>query len=335
MEQTRKILKNISPSAWEHPADRAAMAALQQIPVLDDIIKTLFGGTTERALRYLYLASAVRCSPGQFERLHRLCSEACSILDCPEEPEVYISQNPSMNAMAVGFRKPFIVIHSSLENNMNDDELLGILAHEISHIMSGHALYKTLLYILVNLGMNIVQLPVGRIGLLGVISALREWDRKSELSADRAGLLVTQNPETAYTTLMKLAGGSKTDQMNIAEFIQQAEEYDRGGTVIDGVYKLLNLMGQSHPFPVLRLSELRNWIEKGSYDRILNGDYPLRDTLEQENIFRHFQEAAEAYQEEIHRSEDPLAKMADNLQQQFERAKNDTEQFFRNIFDKR
>ncbi|AFG36363.1 M48 family metallopeptidase [Spirochaeta africana] len=332
MEHARKILKNISPNAWEHPADRAAMAALKQLPVLEDVIKTLFGGTSERSLRYLFLASAVRSSPTQFERVHRLTTEACNILDAPQVPEVFIAQNPTYNAMAVGFRTPFIVLHSALEDSLSDDELLGVVAHEVGHIMSGHALYKTILYLLVNIGLQLLHLPVGRAGLISLIMALREWDRKSELSADRAALLVTQSTDTAYTTLMKLAGGSKTDQMNIEEFVAQAAEYDRGDTVLDGVYKLVNLLGQTHPFPVLRLSELKTWVEAGSYDKILEGSYPQRDQDEREDLFTRFQEAADAYRDEIHRSEDPLAQVVDNLNQHFEKARTQAEDLFKNLF---
>ncbi|MFW5801311.1 MAG: M48 family metallopeptidase [Spirochaeta sp.] len=332
MEHAHKILKNISPATWEHPADRAAMAALKQLPVLEDVIKTLFGGTSERALRYLFLATAVRTSPTQFERVHRLTAEACSILDTPETPEVYVSQNPNYNAMAVGFRTPFIVIHSSLEDSLTDAELLGVLAHEIGHIMSGHAVYKTILYLLVNLGLQIFYLPIGRAGLISLIMALREWDRKSELSADRAGLLVTQDVDVAYSTLMKLAGGPKTSQMNIDEFVRQAAEYDQGETVLDGVYKLMNLLGQSHPFPVLRLSELKAWVETGAYDKIMEGTYQQRDEHENEDLFKRFKEAADSYRADVKRSEDPLANIVENLNEHMEKAKTQVEDMFKNIF---
>lgn len=334
MEHARKILKNISPQAWEHPADKAAMTALRQMPILDDIVKTVLGGTSERSLRYLFLASSVRCSEKQFERVHRLMNEACSILDAPEVPEVYVAQNPTYNAMAVGFRTPFVVLHSSLEDSTTDDELLGILAHELAHIMSGHALYKTLLYLLATIGVQLFHLPVGRAGMMSLIMALREWDRKSELSADRAGLLVTQDINTAYTTLMKLAGGKKTESMDIDEFVAQAAEYNQGETVLDGVYKLLNLLGQSHPFPVLRLSELKSWVESGSYDKLLEGSYTQRGDEEDESLFENVKKASDSYREDIRRSEDPLAKMMDNLSRQFEKTREDTESFINSLFRK-
>ena len=64
--------------------------------------------------------------------------------------------------------------------------------------------------------------------------------------------------------------------MNLDEFIIQAEEYRESGDVADQVFKVLNLMGQSHPFYVLRLAEIRSWIEEGEYDRIVRGEYAHR-----------------------------------------------------------
>ncbi|MEC9298895.1 MAG: peptidase M48, partial [Gemmatimonadota bacterium] len=34
-----RILTDIAPRAWEHPADRAALAALRKIPVFDDVLR--------------------------------------------------------------------------------------------------------------------------------------------------------------------------------------------------------------------------------------------------------------------------------------------------------
>ncbi len=64
--------------------------------------------------------------------------------------------------------------------------------------------------------------------------------------------------------------------MSLDEFIIQAEEYRESGDVADQVFKVLNLMGQSHPFYVLRVAEIRSWIEEGEYDRIIRGEYAHR-----------------------------------------------------------
>lgn len=331
----KRYFTNISTRAWEHPADRAALTALKQVPGLNEVIKFLIGLTGEKSLRFLFLGSAVRVSEKQFPEIHALNLEACRVLDAPEVPELFVTQNPILNAGAIGVKKPFIVLNSSILKTLDEQEILGVIAHELAHILSGHVLYKTLLWLLINLSILFLQIPVSGLILQGIVAALREWDRKSELSSDRAGLLVTQDPKVAYSTLMKLAGGGEIEQMNIDEFFAQAEEYDKGGDLLDGVTKLFNLIGQSHPFPVLRLREIHHWAENGSYQAILDGTYARRDQEEEADMRREFEEASRQYQDDFDRSEDPLAKAMGNLSRGFENARKDAEKFFKNMFSER
>lgn len=76
------------------------------------------------------------------------------------------------------------------------------------------------------------------------------------MSADRAALLTVQEVDTYVRLLMKTAGGNNVSQMDLGEFIKQAEEYNADGSVLDTVYKFLNILSVSHPFPVTRVLEL-------------------------------------------------------------------------------
>ena len=187
-----------------------------------------------------------------------------------------------------------------------DEELLAIIGHEVGHCISGHVLYKTLLSLLLRFTTIAASVPLAGLPLMAVISALREWDRKSELSADRAGLLAVQNPETSFHLLMKMAGGPRIEQMSTNEFFKQAAEYEAGGSLIDGLYKLLNLLGQTHPFAVIRLVELKTWVDDGSYGRILGGDYIREEEAGRRTVGEEFSEARKKYEEDIRSSEDPL-----------------------------
>ena len=53
-------LVNLSSKAYEHPADRAATAALQSIPMLDVVVRKLIEFGYERAFRQQFLRSC-RC----------------------------------------------------------------------------------------------------------------------------------------------------------------------------------------------------------------------------------------------------------------------------------
>lgn len=328
----KKSLPEISPRAWEHPADSAALAALSSIPGLDEVLRRILTITTDKSLRLIALGSSVRVTERQFPRLHRLLEEACMLLDVREPPELYISQSPFLNAGAIGVDRPFISLNSATVGQLEDEEMLAVIGHELGHVASGHVLYKTLLFLLLRVSTEIV--PVGKLAIAGIIAALKEWDRRSEMSADRAGLLVTQDPEVSFSVLMKTAGGSYPKEMSLEEFLVQAAEYEKSGDMIDSVHKLLNLVGESHPFAVLRLAELKSWHDSGSYAKILSGDYPRRGGAN--DVRAAFERAAGSYREEMERSQDPLATSLRDLGKRVESAGREVgkqaEELFRGLF---
>src|SRR5690606_18039621 len=101
---------------------------------------------------------------------------------------------------------------------------------------SGHVLYRTMTVILLRLAQ--LGFPIVGLAARAVLLALLEWSRKSELSADRAGLLVVQNPDVAMGTMLKLAGGGSREETDLNEFLRQADEYRQGGDVVDAVFKV-------------------------------------------------------------------------------------------------
>ncbi len=324
-KKVRVRFKNITSNAWEHPADRAALKALQKVPGLDVAIRTFFGSTTERSLRLVALASAVRVTDKQFSRVDSLFRECCEVLDVQTKPELYVAQNPFLNAGAVGMDKPFITLNSALVQSLDDEELLGVIAHEMGHILSGHVLYKSLLALMLRLSTLVLNIPLSGITIAGIIAALKEWDRKSELSADRAGLITVQNPEVSIRLLMKMAGGSQVEEMDLGEFIRQAEEYEQSGSLSDQTYKILNLLGQSHPFPVLRVNELLKWVRSGDYDSILRGFYATEQTEFADDL----KDAGNSYAEGFRESFGPTLKdVGENMQNATKKAKEIFDTFF-------
>jgi hypothetical protein len=159
---------------------------------------------------------------------------------------------------------------------------------------------------LLRLSLRIAWLPIGYLGLRAIIWGLEEWFRKSELSCDRAGLLAAQDPEAAKRALMKLAGGSYMNELSPDAFRQQAHEYDAVPDVRDGLLKLLQLQGNTHPFAVVRFAELDRWANEGDYARILAGNYPRREDDQTASMGEEIKSGARAYQESWNRSEDPF-----------------------------
>jgi len=310
----RRVLTGISSRSWEHPADRAALHGLRAIPVFDEVLRKLFGFFGEKPIRLAFQANSVEVSPRQFPRLHRLYLEVLRTLDVPDEYPLFVSQTPMVNAGAYGMERPFVLLNSGAVRLLEDDELQYVMAHEVGHIMSGHVLYRTMLAILIQLADR--GFPIVGIAARAVLVALLEWYRKSELSADRAGLLGVQDPRIVYRAMLKMAGGGGADPTSVAAFLEQADAYRESDDVADSVFKVLNLLGSTHPFYVLRVSELREWIESGQYDRILEGDYVRRDDPEIPYV-DDLGEAAASYEKEAREFVDDLAsaarKMRDSL----------------------
>ncbi len=270
-------LVQISSRSWEHPADRAALNTLRSIPGFDEVVRKVAGFFGERGIRQLFLANAVRVSEHQRPKLNALYSDVLETLDWPTRPQLYVTQTPFVNAGAVGFDDPFIVMNSATLAMLDKEEQRFILAHELGHIMSGHTTYRTIAIIILTVGISNLPFLAG-IALLPFQLALLEWYRKSELSSDRAGLLGTQDLNVAMGGFMKLAGGTapEGDQASLEEFMRQAEEYETGGNAWDTVFKVLNTAFRDHPFNTVRASELLKWYKSGQFDAIVAGTYQRR-----------------------------------------------------------
>ena len=304
-DRARVRLTGISSRAYEHPADRSALVALRKLSGFDTLLKRLFGLFNERAFRLTYLGSSVRVSERQFPHIHEMVRDGAYILDLPEVPECYVMQTPLVNAMALGRDKPFIVINTGMVELLDAEELRAVIGHELGHILSGHAVYRTMLVILLRLAARAAFLPIA-LALTAIIWGLEEWFRKSELSCDRAGLLAGQDLDASRRVLMKLAGGAQLSELNPDAFREQAHEYDAVPDLRDSVLKILQLQGTTHPFAVVRFAELDYWATHGEYERILNGDYPRREDDGSASVGEEVRNAAKSYQESWNRSQDPL-----------------------------
>jgi Zn-dependent protease with chaperone function len=272
----RRRFPGIAPEAYRHPLDQQATAALRSVPGVEYAISKLSRFSVEHILYVEFCATGVKVSPKQCSRIYALLQEACATLDVPE-PALFLSQTPIANAFALGRERPTMVLHTGLVELLTEEELLGVIAHELGHIHCGHSVYRIIL-LLIELasraGGN--YLGIGDVFSVPVRVALLEWARKAEFSADRAGILVTQNPEIVFSALFKLTGGSPKifEQMDREEYLKQAEEYDQPDTSkLDRFYKTLLESGMTHPIPVLRAREALSYGESDEYKAILAGRY--------------------------------------------------------------
>lgn len=277
-------LEGISPRAYQHPADRAATAALQKVPYLDEVVRKLIALGYERALRAAALGSSVQLGQQQLPHIWVLHRQSFNTLDIEQVPDLYMTQFPIANAATIGVERPVVVLNSELVRILDDEGRRAVLAHEAAHVHSGHVLYQTAMLILLRMASG-VRLPLlAGLPLMAIQLALLEWFRGAELSCDRAAALVTRDPMAVCRALMVISAGEAAEDLSLDAFITQSMEYAEGGKGLERLTRLLADMGLTHPMPVRRVRHLLEWVRSGDYDRIVDGDYirrgsepPLRD----------------------------------------------------------
>lgn len=263
----------ISPKTWEHPADRAATAALAAIPLMDQVIKKLSAMSTEKMIRQLLLGNAVRVGETQLPELWKAHQHPFTVLDHAPVPTLYVTQTPFVNAFTVGADTPVVVLFSGLARDYTTDEVSAVMAHEAGHVVSEHYYYQTALLVLtaVMQGTLPASLVVG-LPTRAIYMILLEWARTAELSCDRASAIVLGDPRPVSSMLMRLAGGA-IPGLNVDAFIAQAMEY-RDEDDLYSIYRRFWMeSAQSHPLSVRRVQQLVSWVSTGDYDRIVAGSY--------------------------------------------------------------
>jgi Zn-dependent protease with chaperone function len=270
-------LARISPKSYEHPADRAATAALQAVPHLDTVVSKIIEFGYERAIRRGVHGGAehpaVRLGDDQLGHVWHAHARAYATLDLEPVPELYLTAFPIANALTIGAGRPLVVVNSELVQLLDAEQLRGVFAHEAGHVLSEHVLYRTALVIL----LRISAVPGIPLPLFALRAALLEWYRAAELSCDRAAALVIRDPLAVCRTLMVTAAGAEAANLDLDLFMKQGQEYREKASPFDRFSRLLIDLNLTHPMSVQRVHELMEWVSAGDYDRIVAGEYISRD----------------------------------------------------------
>jgi len=277
-DKPHKKFAELDKHEYVHPADSRALAALRTIPGIDSALKKLLAVTGESAIRVIFTASAVKVTPQQCPDLHAKLQVACTTLGV-DMPELFVQQNPIVNAFTGGVERPVIVLHSSLIERLSDEEVLAVIAHEVGHIHAEHVLYLTAARLLEAVAsVALAAAPIAAIitQLLSgsMRAALLAWARRAELSCDRAALLVTQDADVIGRTMMKLCGGTFASKVDYEQFLAQARDFQKNydEKALDRFWADIISSGMSHPFPVWRVSEILKWVDSGEYKRLMNNE---------------------------------------------------------------
>ena len=249
-----------------HPEDIKAISVLKKIPFVDDICRTTLELAHERIYRDENLGMKVKVDMNYMPDLYQDLKEVTRIVGI-KMPELFVYNNPEMNAFTFGETNPYICVSSSIIEKMNRQEREVILAHECGHILCQHVLYGSVVETLRMVGENF-----GVIGstLAGPVKlALQYWSRRSELSADRCAAAVV-GERIFQTSLLKLALGLADIGNDPYRLVKQADEYHRHEKqdIWSVIQQNCRMAFSSHPQHVIRAYEIERWRKSYDYRRL-------------------------------------------------------------------
>jgi Zn-dependent protease with chaperone function len=185
-------------------SDLDAIKTIQVTGFLPHLLRQLTLADFEKSLLSELSEKAFRIDlPSDLDRMARQCANTLSLQTLPE---LFVVDGSQLNAFTFGSEEnAHIVITSALLKTVSAQELMAVMGHEFGHVKSGHLLYHTLAEALATglgmsasfLGMNAISIPL-RLALLA-------WHRASEITADRASLLVVNDVEVLMSLFPKLA----------------------------------------------------------------------------------------------------------------------------------
>ena len=268
-----KYLLGLESKTYEHPSDKAALKALKAVPGLDTV--------TNFFLKWAYVqwqivslqGSCFQITPESCCELYELIKDVSNTLDVHPLPKLYTEWEYGINGYTTGYSEDVLmVLKSGAVDLLTPEELRFVVGHEMGHVKSGHVLYHVMA--------QYINAALSQLPLLGALAeplkfALLYWDRMSEFTADRAGLLACQDLDVALNATIKMAGlPIKYFGTNVRDgFMKQAESFQKDlSQFTDKAIKTLTIATSTHPWTVMRAAQLIKWYESGDYQAVLNGN---------------------------------------------------------------
>jgi Zn-dependent protease with chaperone function len=210
--------------------------------------------------------NGIRLSETQFPDIFTLGIRAARIMGLRVMPELYLSGEMLWDAMTLGSDEQAFIVIGSVLTYFKGDELLYVLGREMGHIRAGHVMWRTASKFLT--GSTHMNRSVMGAGLLNALTPgkllenaidapIMAWSRHSEISADRAGLLVVGDVEVARKVLMT----SSLKSFPLFGRINQEEWLRQEATSDDHLMLLSEATLSTTPFLARRMRMLREFAE--------------------------------------------------------------------------
>lgn len=195
------------------------------------------------------LGQCVKLSENQVPKVFESAKSAASKLKI-KIPDIFIKQDPTINAYAIGFiGKKSVILHSETVSSMQKEELISVLGHEFSHIKLKHTNWSVVTNSASGVGIPILSNILQFIFLF--------WSRKAEFSCDRGSIIASEDLQSSVNALVKIAVGKElSGDINIDDFINQ------GKGINGGWFNRFAASFSTHPYLPKRVEKLKEFYEK-------------------------------------------------------------------------
>lgn len=272
----------IHPRAFSHPYDREATSALEKVPLFPDLLKKIAELGVEKRFRAHHMFNSVQVGARQLPSIWRIVHEIAERLGI-SAPSTYVTRQGGVNAFAFGRSTHSLVLTSGLVDLMSDRELEGIIAHEMGHMLCQHMHYM-------GVGLTLTSGALPSLGLTKVFPFIEQalyqaffaWFRAAEYSADRAAVLILEDPEPLADCLSRLAGvpGRFESEFDRSLFVEQVKNYAQESTPWTRIVTFGMDAFLTHPEPAKRVGAILDWARSEEYKTILRGRYLTKFRVE-------------------------------------------------------
>ncbi len=266
---------------YAHPVDKWILATLNTTP-----IKAAMNKAIDAHVSFQFgqeLASKIFIDQKSFPDIFLVLSHCAKTLDIPIPHAVAGQDNTLFNAYTAGTDEyAFINISSGLCQFYSIEEACFIIGHECGHIAAGHMTYHTLARVL-------TDAASARLGLIAELLRatagipLMAWSRRSEVTADRAGLLCCGDINIAIRALLRFVSGvADINRVDVENYLRKSREVRKYHQLAE-----FHELFQSHPEIPKRIEALRLFANSEPYYSLSGKPKPVgRALLTQEELNR-------------------------------------------------
>ncbi|GAB7092260.1 zinc metalloprotease HtpX [Halorubrum luteum] len=211
-------------------------------------------------------------SPDEYPELHRRIERLSQQADLPK-PKVAVADTQVPNAFATGRnqKNATVAVTTGILRTLNDEELEGVLAHELAHIKNRDVMVMTIASFLSTIAFFIVRwgwlfagndrnappvwVAIAVSLVVWVISFLliRALSRYREYSADRGAALITGKPGALASALVSISG--RMDRVPKEDLREEAEM--NAFFIIPIRSGIIGKLASTHPSTENRIERLR------------------------------------------------------------------------------